>query len=718
MKSIKIIHSLSNRARVQVSEMNFNLDVFEHLEKKMKLLTGILRVRSNPAISCMIFNFDSEKITQTSIVLELESHLEQWLSQNQPNKQLSMRSHKKDNNLLKPLMNFLSISIVGIGVLFRPLFTKKILLQMPGTPLGIITMISALPLLQNLTKDIKKRQISSETILDVSVYASIFAGEILAAIEILWITHASVLLQAWITERSRNAISSIVKISEKNVLVIKEGKEIEIPADKLKKDDIVRCYTGDKLPVDGHIIDGNAEIDESPITGRSEPIIKTQGNHVFAGSLVFQGEITVCAKKVGHHTYLSTIFQMVEDSLENKADIEGIAEKLSNRLIKLDLAITITTLLLTRDISRSFSVMLVMACPCATVLAASTAISSALYLAARNNILIKGGRYLEEMGKINIACFDKTGTLTTSEPVMTYLKNLSNMDDKKLLQFIYSAEKQSNHPIAIGFKNAAMKQGIKPLERESSNFIPGKGVHSVVQGNDILVGNQKLLEHFEINLENIQKELYPINQKSLSPVMVAINNELSGIAGFETLDRKNITKVVDSFHKEGVQKLFVITGDSKQTASELCKRYNFDDYYYSVLPEDKSKIIADIKSKGNLVLMVGDGINDSLALAEADIGVAMGAGGAKVAIEAADIALTNDNLQSLIFVRSLSHETLKVIYQNFWIAVGSDVLGVMMGALGFLSPLMAGTLHIFHTIGILGNSSRILIYSPQNTVDE
>jgi cation-transporting P-type ATPase C len=707
MKNINIIHSCHGRIRLQLAVIKKNLDAFDHLEKKIKCLSGVLDVRSNLTLSCMILTFDTCKIGQTSILKELDAHLSQWLSQHQPNKPL-MTKTARGKTLFQPLLNFLSISVIGAGLLLRPLFTPKAIIQAPSTPLGIITMISALPLLGKLFQDIRNKQISSETILDVSVYASIFAGEIIAAIEILWITHAGILLQAWITERSRHAISSIAQMSESTVITIRDGKETEIPSDQLSVEDIVKFKTGDRLSVDGYIIEGIAEIDESSITGRSEPIEKSKGNQVFSGSFIFQGEITVSAQKIGHQTYLATIFQMVEESLENKADIENMAETLSNKLLKVDLAVTLSTLLFTRDIRRSFSVMLVVACPCATILAASTAISSALYLAARKNVLIKGGRYLEQMKNMNVICFDKTGTLTTREPELTCFKNFSDMEDKDLLRIIYSAQMNSKHPLAIGFKKAAQQYEIEPIDRESYRFFPGKGVHAMIQGNNILIGNQKLLEQFDIHTAHHQHEVDCINQQSLTPVFVSMNNELSAIAGFETLDRNNIASVMDFFRKDGVQKMALITGDSRQTAKAFCKRYKFDDCYDSILPENKADIITSIKQNGQLVLMVGDGINDSLALAEADIGVAMGVGGSEVAIEAADIALANDDLNGLVFVRSLSHETIRIIYQNFWIAVGSDVIGVILGGLGYLSPLMAGSLHIFHTLGILGNSSRIL----------
>jgi len=718
MEKIKVVHTCNSRIRIQISEFQHNRKAFDDIGNKLHALYGIQKVRSNPTNACIILNFNQELIGQTLIVKELNVLINAWLKENQPNKRSIRPSRSESNPLLKPLLDFLGISLLGLGVLLRPLFSKKILIQTPTSALGLLTMVSALPLLGKLIKDLRKRRISSETILDISVYATIMAGETLAAIEILWITHAGVLLQTWVTEQSRRAISRIAKIGDKNVFVIKDDKEIEVPASQINVGDRVKFFTGDRLSVDGFIEDGFAEMDESSITGRSDPLGKSNGNHVFAGSLVYQGEILVRTEQVGDQTYLARIFHMVENALEDKAEVEEIAEQLANQLMKIDLVVTISTFLLTRDFWRSFSVMIVMACPCATILAASTAITSALYLAARNHVLIKGGRYLETLRKIDTICFDKTGTLTTSEPFMSYFCNMSDMDDSTVIQLACSAEIHSNHPLAFGFKKLAMERNIDLLPHRSCQVIPGNGLRAMIQEKEILVGNQRLMERFDISINAATQELDLIRKQLLTPVFIGINQQLVGLFGFDNRDRENIRSVVHYFRQDGFQKIVMITGDSEATATAFCNRYGFDDCYHSVLPENKADIIKNIQSKGKKVLMVGDGINDSLALAAADIGIAMGAGGSEVAVEAADIALVDDDLRSLVFVRSLSHETLNIIYQNFWLAVGSDIAGVALGALGYLSPLMAGSFHILHTLGILGNSSRILFFKGNDSINQ
>ena len=453
-------------------------------------------------------------------------------------------------------------------------------------------------------------------------------------------------------------------------------------------------------------------VDEASITGMSEPVAKADGDVVYAGTFVRQGVIHVEAEQVGDRTYLSRILRMVENSLENRAPIEGVADRLAQNLIKTGFAVTFATLAITGSFWRAFTVMLVMACPCATILSASTAISAAISAAARRHILIKGGRYLEEVDKVDTICFDKTGTLTTNQPEIRQLVNLDGLSEDELVQLAYSTEIHNSHPVAIAIKAEAKRRGIPAIGHDVCEYILGKGVRSVIKGDEVLVGSHKLLHHYGIEHPAVDKFLEENKQKGLTQVFIARNAELLGVIGFTNRERPDLEPLVARLREGGIRKTVMITGDSKYTALEMSRRLNFDDCRYSVLPEEKAEIVAGLRAEGGRVLMVGDGINDALALAEADIGVAMGAGGSEVAIEAADIALVQDDLAGVIYVRDLSRQTMAVVHQNFWIATGSNIAGVVLGALGWLSPVMAGLVHITHTLGILANSGRLLLYDP------
>ncbi|MBC2745390.1 MAG: cadmium-translocating P-type ATPase, partial [Desulfosarcina sp.] len=586
------------------------------------------------------------------------------------------------------LWHFVGMTLLVGMVFVREVILKRPLAQTLFSPLGMITSLAALPLVKKGFEKLKEGRLTLESFLGGSIIAAVAACEAAAALEILWVTSGGELLQNWITERSRRAIREILQVTEKETYILTGGVEVSIPVNQVQPGDTVVLHTGEKIAVDGEIIKGEAVIDDSPITGRAEPVTRAKRDKVFAGTFVRQGVIFVKAQEVGDRTYLARILRMVEDSLENKAPIEGVADRLAQNLIKAGFAVTLATLVLTRSAWRAFTVMLVMACPCATILAASTAISAAINAAARRHILIKGGRYLEEAGRANVICFDKTGTLTTNEPELKQLVNFNGLPEDELLQLAYATEIHNSHPVALAIKSEARKRGITPISHDVCEYFLGKGVRSEIHGEEILVGSHKLL------------------------VFIAKNRELLGVAGFANQDRADVVDVVRYLQNDGFNKTAMITGDSKYSALEMAKRLNFDECRYSVLPEEKTDIVAGLRTNGDRVLMVGDGINDAMALAEADIGIAMGAGGSEVAIEAADIALVKDDLKGVVYVRCLSRKTLKVVHQNFWIATGSNIAGVTLGALGLLSPVMAGMIHITHTLGILANSSRLLFYDP------
>ena len=356
--------------------------------------------------------------------------------------------------------------------------------------------------------------------------------------------------------------------------------------------------------------------------------------------------------------------------------------------------------------------MLVMACPCATILAASTAVSAALNVAARRRILIKGGRYLEDISQADVLCFDKTGTLTTNMPELMSLINLNGMPDEDLLQLVYSTELHNSHPLALSIKHEAEKRGVKPIQHEVCEYYLGLGVRAEIHGEEILVGSRKLMQRHAIWTQDEMDQFEESEKRGLTLIFLARNRELIGALGFANRDREDVAGAVSRLKNDGFKKMVMITGDAKYSALEMACRLDFDECLYSVQPEEKAEVISRLKSEGAKVLMVGDGINDALALAEADIGVAMGAGGSEAAIEAADIALVQDDLSDVYYVRALSRKTLTIIRQNFWIATGTNIAGAAFGVLGLLSPVSAGLLHIGHTLGVLANSSRLLFHEP------
>ena len=704
--SIVIQHAIEGRIRFRIPAIRQNGSLGREIIRGLEDISGIRSKRINAKCASIIVRYDPQSLTPRAVTDTICSLCR---CDGLP----AAKGRGAATELAPARRRFIGLSLVGLVVLIR----ESILGLTIGTtllsPLGIITTAAALPLIRSGLADLRQRRISLDGFLGASIIAAVGAGEALAALEILWVTSAGNLLKAWITERSRRAIRDILDVTEKETYILADGVEVAIAVDRVRPGDTVVLHTGEKIAVDGKVIRGGAVVDEASITGNSEPVAKIEGEKVFAGTFVRQGVIYVAAEEVGDRTYLARILIMVEESMSTRAPIEGVADRLAQNLIKAGFAVTLGTLAITGSLWRAFAVMLVMACPCATILAASTAISAAINAAARRHILIKGGRYLEQVNEADTICFDKTGTLTTDQPEIRQLVNLDGLCENELLQLAYSTEIHNSHPVALAIKDEAKRRGLSAMSHDVCEYILGKGVRAVIQGDEILVGSHKLLNHFGIDHPEVKNFLEKNKKEGLTQIFIAREKELLGVIGLANRERRGLQPLIARLKAQGIRQTAMITGDSKYTAMEMARRLDFDECRYSVLPEEKADIVAGLKSQGHRVLMVGDGINDALALAEADVGVAMGAGGSEVAVEAADIALVRDDLSGVVYLRDLSRQTLRVVHQNFWIATGSNIAGVVLGATGLLSPVMAGLIHITHTLGILANSSRILFFEPR-----
>jgi cation-transporting P-type ATPase C len=470
--------------------------------------------------------------------------------------------------------------------------------------------------------------------------------------------------------------------------------------------------------VDGIVSGGEALLDEAHLTGRAEPEVRAPGDFIYAGSVLKFGNITVQATNVGEDTYISRMLHRVEDALSNRAPVERKADALARRLTLLGSVATLGTLLLTGQLVRALTVMILAACPCATALAASTAITAAIANAAKNRVLIKGGLYLERIGAIDCFSFDKTGTVTVESSVVDEIIDLGPQPDgNRVLTLAYAAEMRNPHPIARAIVNEAQKVGIPPPFATTSEIALGRGV-SINMGDDVIVvGNVRLMEEQGIEVFRAMDHGRRFQDRGNTVVYVSKNGNLEGLIALSNEIRPGTATVVQSLRRDGVEEIHLVTGDLDPVAKTLSRELHLDGYGASLLPDAKARYIAELKKRGRETAMVGDGVNDALALSSADIGIAMGAGGSEVALEAADIALVDSDLTRLIMLRQLSRDTMRVIEQNYWLAVSTNLIGMALGATGRVGPVIAGLIHIIHTLGIMVNSSGLLTWE-KTTLDQ
>jgi cation-transporting P-type ATPase C len=707
---IQLCHSLPDRSRFRIARLRRDPATAARLEAWVGSLDAIRSVRASAITGSLVVEYDWQRLPTAELERRLRTALAEGIPAVRPPQ--PVRQHADESTVSAALWRFLGLTAVIGVVLVRELWFQLPVVHSALSPLGLLTVAASLPLLRrSIAQFREERRVSLESFLGATTLAAVAAGEATTALEVLWIHSGAAWLTAWISERSRHAISEIMQLSERTTFKLVEGVEVAVPAEALNVGDLVAVHADERISIDGRVESGEALVDEAPITGRAELAVRQPGDVVFAGTVVRQGWLHVRVEQVGRSTYLARIFQLVEDSLENKAPIEGVADHLARTLVNLGFLATAGTFVLTGSVWNAFTVMLVMACPCATALAASTAISAAINAAARRHILIKGGRYLEEFGKAEIICFDKTGTLTTGRATVAQIVPLGNASEAELLSWVVAAEGHSHHPLALALGAAAEARGLRPALADRAESFLGMGVQAMLDGHTLLVGNRKLMERFGINIPVSHNGDVP-RPADCTVVYVAKESELVGLFEITQQLRPEAPMVVRQLERMGVHEVLLVTGDEEPVAKALADRLGLAPCFASITPEEKATIVSQLGQNGQVVVMVGDGVNDALALAEADIGVAMGTGGSPVAIEAADIALVRDDLRDLVYTHALSRDTLDVVHQNFWIATGSNVLGVVLGVAGHLSPMTAGLIHIVHTLGVLANSSRLLQYTP------
>ena len=578
------------------------------------------------------------------------------------------------------------------------------------------TLALAMPVLKNgINSLIKNKRPNADTLSSSAIISSILLGKESAALTIMFLEEVSELLTVYTMEKTRGAIKDMLSVGENYVWKeISEDNVKRVPIEEIKKDDIIVVQTGEKISVDGKIIRGEALIDQSSITGEYMPIKKSVEDDVYAGTIVKNGNISIIAEKVGDDRTVSRIIKLVEDANSNKADIQNYADTFSAQLIPLNFILAGIVYASTRSLTKAMS-MLVIDYSCGIRLSTAVAFSAAINTAAKNGILVKGSNFIEELSKAETVIFDKTGTITEGKPKVQSIEIFDNsISENEIIGLAGAAEEQSSHPLATSIMSEIKDRGIEIPKHNKIKTVVSRGVETKIgKGKEavtIRVGSKKYMLENNIDLTlatNAERGIYSRGEIGL---YVAQDEKIIGLIGVSDPPRENIKKAINRLRNYGVDDIVLLTGDLRQQAETIASRMSMDSYESELLPEDKAKNILKFQSKGSNVIMIGDGVNDAPALSYANVGVALGGTRTDVAMEAADITITQDNPLLVPGVIGLSKSTVKTIKENLAMVIGLNTFALVLGATGILAPIYASVLHNSTTILVVMNSLKLLKY--------
>ncbi|WP_310883798.1 heavy metal translocating P-type ATPase [Priestia megaterium] len=514
--------------------------------------------------------------------------------------------------------------------------------------------------------------------------------------------------------RSSEAIKKMMGLQAKTAVVVRDGAEVKIPVEEVQKGEVIFIKPGEKVPVDGEIIEGQSAIDESMLTGESVPVDKNIGDKVIGATLNKNGFLKIKATNVGRETALAQIIKVVEEAQGSKAPIQRLADYISGIFVPIVVGIALLTFFVWyiwiapgefAPALEKLIAVLVIACPCALGLATPTSIMAGSGRAAEFGILFKGGEHLEATHKIDTILLDKTGTVTNGTPELTDVRIAQGYEENELLQLVASAERLSEHPLAQALVAGIKNKGIDIQDPLSFEAIPGYGVKATVQERELLVGTRKLMKQHKVNIDTALEEMTNLEREGKTAMLVALDGKYAGMLAVADTIKATSKEAVSRLKEMGLE-VMMITGDNRQTAQAIAMQAGIEHVIAEVLPEGKAEEVKKLQQQGKKVAMVGDGINDAPALALADIGMAIGTG-TDVAMEAADITLMRGDLMSIADAIEMSRKTLSNIKQNLFWAMGYNTLGIPIAAVGLLAPWVAGAAMAFSSVSVVLNALRL-----------
>ena len=707
----QIAHSLPGRLRLVVPGLEFIQMERQALARDLAQIPGVCRVRVTVPTSGVLLEYESGRMDASGMLEQANMVIQKYAmtvyrsrhtGKTEENAELSMPAHTLGKRLA------VNVGALTLGNFFFKTFPATRIVGKLTSIQALTSLGLSLPIARSAIDGIRKDMRPNADFLTVtSIIASLLLGNANSALMILALSDLAEMMTAYTIEKTRSSIKKMLSVEDGNIWKVeKDGTLTRCPIAQAHSGDMIEVHTGEKILVDGVVSSGSAVVDQSAITGEFVPVERHENDQVFAGTVVKNGNIRIKAAKVGDQTVVSRIVGMVEASELKKAPIQRYADRFSNYLVPLNFLLSLTVGLVTRSPQKALK-MLVIDYSCGIKLSTATAFSAAINSAVKQGILIKGGAYIEQMSEANTVLLDKTGTITEGKPKVVSMQMLTGrMDEKTALALAMAAEETSSHPLAGAILAYGLAKGIEVPAHDEVVTEVSRGSRTVVDGKTIRVGNLKYMRE-----NNVRSGMPLPDPGGAIANYVGVDSEIISVLFAMDSPRDNVRRTVNSLRYDGVGDIELLTGDMDSQAKLVAELIGADGYQAQLLPEQKAEAVLKLQTRGNGVVMVGDGINDAPALAYADVGISLGSKSTDIAIETSDVVISRDDPMTIFEMRRLSRETMRIVKQNFAMVVGINTVGLILGASSNISVMMSALLHNMSTILVVGNSLRLLFFS-------
>ena len=681
-----------------------------HVERAVSALPGVTRAQVFLMTEKGVVEFDPARADEQKIIRAVESAGYHACVEGADAAQQSRAAQVADRVRLA-FVGAVGVLAVAAFVAERTGLAQAALERIPAWLALLAVLAGGIPIFVAALKGVLVRQINADVLMSVGILAATALGEWSAAAMIVFFMTVAHFLESFTTGRSREAIRSLMRITPKTARVLRDGAEVNVSIEQLQVGDHVIVRPGEQIPVDGRVVSGRSAVDQAPITGESLPVEKNSGDKVFAGTLNQLGRLAVETTCIGRDTTLGKIVRLVAEAEASKAPVQKFADRYSAYLLPVVLSVGLLTMLISGNVRNGIAVMVV-ACPCAVALATPLSVVASTGAAARRGILVKGGLYLEALARVDTVVVDKTGTLTLGKPSVTQISDFKSQISNprsEILGLAATLEQYSEHPLAGAVMAEARARGLTLDGAHDFEAIPGKGVVARVNGDSVCLGTRALLDDcgVQVNPEDGRRAV-ELEAQGQTVLWLARNSEALGLIAVADVIRPEVPAAIAELKRLGIKRLILLTGDNERTANAVAAQLGIAEVRANLLPQDKIEAVRALQAEGRKVAMIGDGINDAPALAQADVGIAMGAAGADVALEAAHVALMRDDWSQVPQAIRVGRRTFRTIQQNITFGVLYNIAGVTLAALGILPPVLAAAAQSLPDVAVFLNSSRLL----------